>query len=324
VSTAWRGSALYRIGADENGLGSRLGPLVVTAVMARVEDQSGHRLLSRRLSPTLARDLGDSKALVSHADFRLGEAWARALANTAGVPPRTPSELLESILLETPAELTSICPTRHAQQCWSVEDEGFTAPLEVVERVAAHLMKLRKRGVDVQRVRTSVACTRRINLERAAGRSRFVVDLHAMERLFLALRAEAGLDAQAVCGKVGGIGDYSRFFGPLGGRLHVELERTRRRSAYHFAGLGELHFVVDADAADPLVMLASLVGKYVRELLMARITRYYSRALNAELRASGYHDKVSDRFVEATRLFRRERGLEVDCFERAREVDAEG
>src|SRR5690606_27769387 len=28
----------YRIGADENGLGARLGPLVVTGVMARVDD----------------------------------------------------------------------------------------------------------------------------------------------------------------------------------------------------------------------------------------------------------------------------------------------
>ena len=38
----------FLIGADENGLGSRLGPMVVTAVLAEVDEQ-GQRFLSRRL-----------------------------------------------------------------------------------------------------------------------------------------------------------------------------------------------------------------------------------------------------------------------------------
>ena len=31
----------FRIGVDENGLGSRVGPLVVTAVLARVDERGG-------------------------------------------------------------------------------------------------------------------------------------------------------------------------------------------------------------------------------------------------------------------------------------------
>jgi len=34
-------------------------------------------------------------------------------------------------------------------------------------------------------------------------------------------------DVEAVCGKVGGIAEYSKFFGPLSGRLHAILEEGR-------------------------------------------------------------------------------------------------
>jgi hypothetical protein len=61
--------------------------------------------------------------------------------------------------------------------------------------------------------------------------------------------------------------------------------------------------------------MASLVGKWVRDVLMARIVRYH-RAGDPELPdASGYHDPVTTRFIDATRLSR-DRGLPDDCFER--------
>src|SRR5262245_59725833 len=71
-------SVRYRIGVDENGLGPRLGPMVVTALLARVTDD-GFRIASRKPRGALARRLGDSKELVAHGDVALGEAWARAL-----------------------------------------------------------------------------------------------------------------------------------------------------------------------------------------------------------------------------------------------------
>jgi len=74
----------------------------------------------------------------------------------------------------------------------------------------------------------------------------------------------------------------------------------------------------DADARDPLVMLASLVGKWVRELLMARVSDWYS--VDRSERPSGYHDPETARFVDATALVRRERRVPDICFERARDL----
>jgi ribonuclease HII len=178
--------------------------------------------------------------------------------------------------------------------------------------------------VEVISVKSSLVCAKKLNEARAAGGNRFVSDLHAMERLVIRLREEAGQDVFAVCGKVGGIEDYSRFFGPLSYRLHALLEQRRARSAYRFPGLGEVHFLRDADARDPLVMLASLVGKYVRELMMARVTGFY-RAEREDLEpVSGYHDPATARFHAATVLLRRRRQIPDDCFERARDADETG
>ena len=63
----------FRLGVDENGLGPRLGPLVVTAVLARVTDE-GHVVASRRPRGALAQRLGDSKAMIAHGDVALGPA----------------------------------------------------------------------------------------------------------------------------------------------------------------------------------------------------------------------------------------------------------
>jgi hypothetical protein len=161
-----------------------------------------------------------------------------------------------------------------------------------------------------------VTCVRRLNEGIGRGLTRFHVDLHAMERLALDARERAGSDVVVTCGKVGGFNRYPPAFGPLSGRLHAVAVEGRKRSEYAVPGLGRIAFVRDADASHLLVSMASLVGKWVREILMARVVRYH-RAVDPDLPdASGYHDPVTTRFIEATRLARSRRGLPDDCFTR--------
>jgi ribonuclease HII len=304
----------FRIGIDENGLGSRLGPLVVTGVLARA-DEKGAATLARRLPRSLRASLDDSKRLVSHTNVKLGEAWARELAAPDAA---TPGALFERLSLEGGPKLKERCPKHAEAQCWGAEDEAFEAEPALLRQVARHRANLAERGVELLLVRSSVICTETLNRTRRDGRNRFVADLHAMETLVLALRREAAADVTAVCGKVGGMNEYSRFFGPLGGWLHNVLDEGHARSAYRFPGVGEIAFVRDADASDPLVMLASLVGKYVRELFMARIAKHYPNH-DAETRPSGYHDPVTAAFVARTALVRKRRKLPDTCFERERD-----
>jgi ribonuclease HII len=307
--------AALRVGVDENGLGARLGPLVVTAVLARVSG-AGQSVLSRLPRGKIRQDLGDSKRLVSHADVTLGEAWARVLTGDRHASPRA---LFEHLSLEGAHSLQKDCPSHITQQCWGIDGEAFGSSEDVRARIGGHVAKLRQRGVDVQKVLVASTCTQRLNRARQNGGNRFISDLHAMEGLLLALREQSGRDIVAVCGKVGGMTDYDRFFGPLSGRLRATLVVSRKRSGYYFPGGGEDHFVQDADARDPLVMLASLVGKYVRELLMARIARFHGGAEVGDT-ISGYHDPRTSAWVVATERRRRTLRVIDDCFERARDA----
>jgi ribonuclease HII len=315
--------SVIRIGIDENGLGPRLGPLVVTAVAARIQGD-GHKRVHARPRGSLAKRLGDSKRLVSYGDSSLGEAWARAVTPRMGCgQPESPEALVRCLSLDDAQTLRALCPEGHINQCWGLEGETFVAEPKLVSTIERDLAKLDEQGIVVLRATCIVACVRRINEGIARGLTRFQVDLHAMERLALDGRERAGADIIATCGKVGGFDRYPAAFGPMNGRLHATMEEGRARSEYSVPGLGTIAFVRDAEDKHLLVSMASLIGKWVRDLLMARIVRYH-RSHSPDLPdASGYHDPVTTRFVEATRLVRKRRALPDDCFERRAWGDSE-
>jgi ribonuclease HII len=307
--------ATFHIGADENGLGSRLGPMIVTAVLAEA-DEAGERFLARKLPKRMREDLDDSKRLMSHTNVGIGEAWARALTGNSA---QTPAALFEQLSHEGSSKLREPCPKVAHAQCWNAGAEAFCASDGQLSRAKKHVATFAERGVRLLEVRSSVVCTQKLNANRERGINRFVSDLHAMESLVLKLRERAGVPVLAVCGKVGGIGEYSKFFGPLAGWLHAIIVEGQAESAYQFPKLGQLRFVRDADAHAPLVMLASLVGKYVRELFMSRIASHYPAGAEDEARPSGYHDPVTAAFVDRTALLRKQRRMPDRCFERDRD-----
>jgi ribonuclease HII len=313
----------FRIGVDENGLGSRLGPMIVTAVLARVTPEGSARAKTKARGALSSR-LDDSKALVAHGDVALGEAWARAVVarDTTRSAPTTPDELVHALALDDRNALREPCPSHVAAQCWNTSGEAFEAEDVLVRTIDRDLAMLESRGIAVLGARSIIACPRRLNDALDQGKNRFQVDLHAMERLVLAFSDRAGSEVDAVCGKVGGFGKYGSAFGPLAGRLFVTLEESRQRSAYHFPGVGRLTFLQDADASDKLVAMASMIGKYLREALMGRIVRHYREAVVGLGTASGYHDPVTRAFVEQTELVRRDRQVPITCFERRGRVDA--
>lgn len=322
-------SVVYRVGADENGLGGQLGPLVVTAVLAEV-DEAGTRLLGRRLPKRLREDLNDSKALVSSRDTKLGEAWSRVLLEAAmshgdgaARDLGSPAKLLTALLHTPEAALRAQCPPHHEGQCWSTSAESFEAEPDELARLRSHVAYLASRGVRLLSVRSEVVCTKVLNANKRAGVHRFMTDLHAMEALLVTQRGLVPAPLLAICGKIGGMNQYGRFFGPLSSELYNVLVEGRAESRYRFPNLGEVRFVRDADAKDALVMLASLVGKYVRELYMKRITSFYPGEREQAApggHPSGYHDPVTMRFVDLTASTRRRLNVVDDCFLRLRDA----
>jgi ribonuclease HII len=325
-------SGLHYVGIDENGMGPRLGPLVVTSVLARShpekeEGRAGAHLARSKPKGSLAKRIGDSKKLVAFDDSSLGEAWARAILvhghQRSGRPvpaPKNPAELLSELALDSDDTLRSPCPSHHSDLCWGTEGESFSASDEDVAHCLKDLERLDAKGLQIVEARVAMVCVRRLNEAVDAGLSRFDVDLHTMERLALVARARAGADVHALCGKVGGFDFYADRFGPLGGRLHTVLVEGRAISAYQLPGVGRLSFLRDADESHLIVGLASIVGKWVRDHLMRRVVRWHrARSNDADQvpDASGYHDPVTTRFVSATALVRKKLRVEASCFERS-------
>ncbi|MDB4940486.1 MAG: hypothetical protein JWP97_20 [Labilithrix sp.] len=319
----------FYVGIDENGMGPRLGPLVVTSVLG--EDLTGAgggaKLATSRPRGAIARRIGDSKKLLAFDDGALGEAWARAIARHAGFDARTPAELLVALLIDPEHVLRAPCPSHHVDLCWSEEDERFATDDAAVAILTKDLAALAKKGLGIRRARVAVVCTKRLNEAVTRGESRFDVDLHAMERLTLAARHDASDEVYALCGKVGGFDFYGKRFGPLAGRPHTAIIEGRARSEYVVPGVGRLAFLRDADDTHLLVGLASLVGKWVRDHLMRRVVRYHrvhDGAAQELAEASGYHDPVTTRFIAATTLVRKERRVDAACFERLALGDMQG
>ncbi len=316
VLPRWDGS--FYVGIDENGMGPRLGPMIVTSILAQV-DKAGAKIVVSRPRGAIAERIGDSKKLVAFENSSLGEAWARAIAARSGVAVKTPADLLARMSLDSEAVLQAPCPSHHADLCWNAEGERFDADEATVALVAKDLERLAAKGVEIRLPRVAVVCTKRLNEAVTRGVSRFGVDLQMMERLTLDARERAGSDVFALCGKVGGFDFYGRQFRELAGYLHTALVEGRARSEYLVPGVGRLAFVRDADDTHLLVGLASLVGKWVRDHLMRRVVRYH-RIHDTEGRslpsASGYHDPVTTRFINESALVRRTKNVLTTCFER--------
>ncbi|HEX7479718.1 MAG TPA: hypothetical protein VF331_18085 [Polyangiales bacterium] len=300
------------VGVDENGLGPRLGPLVATAVTLEVTRYDRARL--RRAGERLGID--DSKQTSGFGKMAAAEGLALAVVeHLSGSVPQDADALLHALSLDGLLALRAPCPSASARQCWSAQ---LTLPAfggdVAAGRVA--LTRLARSGVRVLVARSAIACAGVLNEQMRTLGSRTSIDLELFERLVLDARVRAGCDLAAILGMVGGIRDYPRHFQRLQEREIEVLQQDRKVASYRVAGVGSLSFEVDADARHLPVALASMIGKYVRELAMERQNRFYAAAQPGLARASGYHDPVTRRFVEQTRALRVQLGVVDECFER--------
>jgi ribonuclease HII len=298
------------VGVDENGLGPILGPLVTTAASFELARYSPDK------HATVGRELGidDSKATAGFGQMAVAEGLALALVEQLyGCIESDVDGLFDRLLLDSPTALRTPCPSSSRPQCWSLALAlpCFGGDLEAGRTM---LRGLNKRGLRAVHVRSALSCTGDLNKRLRAGQSRVEVDLELMERLVLDARARTGVTVRAICGMVGGIRNYParmRHFPLLG---LAPARATAGTLAYEVTGVGHVRFEIDADARHLPVALASMVGKYVRELWMERQNRFYRQHDAALPDVSGYHDPVTKRFVSETSALRLRLGIDDACF----------
>jgi ribonuclease HII len=302
------------MGVDENGLGPRLGPLVATSVVLEASRYPRAALCKRGLGLGLT----DSKETGGFGRMAFTESVALALVERgAALLPTSGDDFLDCIAPGSRPRLRACCPDDvTAGQCWAVDPSlpMFGGRVADGRRLLDQLIgRSNLRIVDVQ---SRIACAGLLNARLSDGINKLAVDLELFEDLIATVQVRHGSPLLVLCGMIGGIRDYaSRFsrFEPSGVEALANRQGQRR---YAVDGVGELRFEVDADARHLPVALASIIGKYVREVCMHRIGEFYRNDLPGLALASGYHDPVTTRFIEATQDSRRRLGIASDCFRR--------
>ena len=302
------------MGVDENGLGPRLGPLVATSVVLETPRYARAALCERGL----ALGLTDSKETGGFGRMGFIESVALALLNRGGGGrPGSADGLLDRVSPELRQRLRACCPDDPtAEQCWAVDLRlpAFGGDGSYGEALVDRLVG--RSSLRIVDVRSRVACAGVLNAKLAAGKNKLAVDLELFEDLISSAHVCHGSPLLVVCGMIGGIRDYGSRLSRFDEHRVKPLAARRGQRRYMVDGVGEVRFEVDADARHLPVALASIVGKYVREICMRRIGEFYRQGDPGLKLASGYHDPVTTRFIEATEPSRRRLGIAPSCFRR--------
>ena len=103
-------------------------------------------------------------------------------------------------------------------------------------------------------------------------------------------------------------------------RSSISVPKSATRSAYAMPGdsrVKSIEFLVDGDRRAFCPAAASIVAKYVRELLMARLNGFFV-GHRPDLEPSGGYFSDGNRFIRETRELREELDIPDAMFVRAR------
>jgi ribonuclease HII len=300
------------IGIDEAGYGPNLGPLVMSSAACRVPDELIGANLWRVLRRAVRRQhwTVDGRLLVE--DSKIVYTTARGLhdleTGVLGVLPlwRNDSEVCLADCIDR------LCPACHAElRCEPWYAGTSTLPVHVppeeLEAAANRFEKTcRDKGVLWGPVSSVVVCPSRFNQLAQQDDTKGAVLALGLAQL---VRANRGLQGDAepalfFVDKHGGRNCYAAMLQDAvpDGFVIVQQEGMER-SVYSILGLERdvrLVFEPRADGQYFCVALASMVSKYLRELLMLEFNRFWQQHVPGLKPTAGY-PKDSHRFIKAIR-----------------------
>jgi ribonuclease HII len=252
---------VIRAGIDEAGYGPVLGPLVVAMAQAEGDAEAPLRELgvadSKRIHDT--HDLGPLERIALP-----GAAWL------GGATPASAADLF-TLLGEDDGE-------RRAP--WMAGARDLRLPL--AGPVAAWAIP----GATPRGLSGRILHPRHLNAAKCRGINRAAAELDAVRGLLAAL--DPRLPAQVACDRLGG----RKFYGDIlqrtwPGTPAAVLEETPAAARYR-CGAVEVGFLVGGESLSALVALASCIAKYVRELHMHLLNRWWSAQVSGLTHTAGY------------------------------------
>jgi ribonuclease HII len=334
------------VGIDEAGYGPTLGPLVVGATLWRVQpgclqadfwkllrecvarrrrrsadgNAPGSRARGRRSPPGGSRlTVGDSKAVFNRkSGLHSLERPVLAFASAAGVKCDSLAGLLEGLGARPGLAETEIPWYSDLRRRLPV-DPVRSKFQSVAERLESRLPAVGIAGCNLM---AQVVSEDRFNHRVASTRNKAAVLLEQVLCLLQRAGEVAGdSDMHVLVDRLGGRVNYQSLLLAAFPERHLHvLEVSGGRSRYRLASAHNdwhLEFAVDADQQHLPVALASMLAKYVRELLMERFNEYWRRWLPDLCPTAGYYTDAR-RFLGDIRAVVAQAGIPAEHFVRSR------
>lgn len=298
------------VGIDEAGFGPILGPLVVSSNAFLLP----HHFLEADLWQILGKSVSDKRKRLAGRLFIADskKAYSRALGikhleravlaclECLGKKPATLNELLVLLCPECLERLNTY-PWYHdvGNRRLSANEVDIAIASEILKEDLAssgiRLLWLESRCLDVAYYNKLVAAVKN------KASVLFSVTSQLIKRAFDNFSDD---DLQIIVDRQGGRVHYRKMLQRSFPYMELKiLKETPANSSYELRADGKqmrLHFVVGADKKFLPVSLASMVSKYLRELLVANINRYFA-GFNADLKPTAGYWKDGLRFIKDLR-----------------------
>ena len=288
-------------GIDEAGLGPVLGPLVVTAAALHVPDELADTSMWDLLAPDVVRRpkrrggavaFADSKKLFSRkSKAGLGH-LERGVLGMLATRGRTCGTLGDLLAVVAP----DVVETLGAYPWYAGAEVSLPRKLSATDvGFAGNALgaAMERRGMSLAAVRSRVLTAGEFNRIVAVTRNKSTLVLDQTCRLLAYVWSKAGAVSRVYVDRQGGRVHYlpalQRTF--AGCQFKV-VDETETRSAYVISEGGkrmEVSFAVGAEEQHLPVALASMVCKYVRELMMELLNRFWQGHVADLAPTAGYY-----------------------------------